>query len=38
VDYDPGVFRIGGTLHVKPENLTMGTTKPVFSLDADYSN
>jgi len=38
VDYDQGVFRIGGILRVKPENLAMGGIKPVFSLEADYAN
>jgi hypothetical protein len=38
VDYDQGLFRIGGILHVEPENVTLGPTKPVFSLKADYVN
>ncbi len=38
VDYDQGVFRIGGVLHVHPENLAHGPTKPVFSLEADHAN
>jgi hypothetical protein len=36
VDYDEGVFRIGGVLKVNPENLRQ-PLKPVFSLEADYS-
>ncbi|MCI0332044.1 MAG: hypothetical protein L0228_02310 [Planctomycetes bacterium] len=38
VDYEQGVFRIGGVLHVHPENLALGPTKPVFSLEADHAN
>jgi hypothetical protein len=38
VDYDQGVFRIGGVLRVKPENLTKGPGRPVFTLQADYAN
>ena len=38
VDYDQGLFRIGGILHIEPENVTLGPTKPVFSLKADYVN
>jgi hypothetical protein len=38
VDYDQGVFRIGGVLRVNPENLSLGPGRPVFSLQADYAN
>jgi hypothetical protein len=38
VDYDQGLFRMGGILHIEPENVAMGATKPVFSLKADYAN
>jgi hypothetical protein len=38
VDYDQGIFRMGGVLHVYPENATKGPTKPVFTLQADYAN
>lgn len=37
VDYDQGIFRMGGILRVNPQNLAAGSTKPVFSLEADYS-
>jgi hypothetical protein len=36
VDYDEGVFRIGGVLKIDPKNLGQ-PLKPVYSLDADYS-
>jgi hypothetical protein len=38
LDYDQGLFRIGGILSIEPENVAMGSTKPVFSLKADYAN
>jgi hypothetical protein len=38
VDYDQGLFRMGGILHIEPENVTLGPAKPVFSLKADYVN
>jgi hypothetical protein len=38
VDYDQGIFRMGGVLRVYPENATKGPTKPVFTLQADYAN
>jgi hypothetical protein len=37
VDYDPGVFRIGGILQIEPQNLARMPMKPVFSLKADYA-
>jgi hypothetical protein len=38
VDYSQGVFRIGGVLKIRPENVALGPTAPVFSLKADYAN
>lgn len=38
VDYDQGLFKIGGVLRVIPENLAAGSIRPVFSLQADYAN
>lgn len=35
-DYSTGVFRMGGTLHINPDNARKGPGYPVFSLDADY--
>jgi len=37
VDYNQGVFRIGGILHVEPRNALGGSQVPVFSLLADYA-
>jgi hypothetical protein len=37
VDYDEGVFNMGGILHVHPENQSSLQGQPVFSLEADYS-
>jgi hypothetical protein len=37
VDYNQGVFRIGGILHVEPRNALSGSQIPVFSLLADYA-
>jgi hypothetical protein len=37
VDYSQGVFRIGGILHVEPQNTAFGSAAPVFSLSADYA-
>jgi hypothetical protein len=37
VDYNQGVFRIGGILHVEPRNALGGSQTPVFSLLADYA-
>jgi hypothetical protein len=37
VDYSQGVLRIGGTLHVEPENVAFGSQRTVFSLKADYA-
>jgi hypothetical protein len=38
LDYHQGIFKMGGTLHVLPENLAKGPGNPVFKLQADYSN
>ena len=38
IDYVPDIIRVGGTLHVKPENAARGPGNPVFTLDADYSS
>ncbi len=35
-DYSTGLFRMGGTLRVHPENARRGPGYPVFTLDADY--
>jgi hypothetical protein len=35
VDYSPGLFRMGGRLHIKPQNL--GSDLPVYILEADYA-
>ncbi|MCH2118973.1 MAG: DUF4190 domain-containing protein [Pirellulales bacterium] len=37
VDYSTGIFRIGGTLQLHPENLLRGPGTPVFSLVADHA-
>jgi hypothetical protein len=37
VDYDEGLFKIGGIFRVEPKNLGAQPMKPVFSLQADYS-
>jgi hypothetical protein len=37
VDYSQGVIRIGGTLHIEPQNAAMGARGVVFSLKADYA-
>jgi len=38
VDYSQGLFRMGGILKIEPQNLMPGSTRPVFSLSADYAN
>lgn len=35
-DYSAGLLRLGGTLHVSPENARLGIGHPVYTLDADY--
>ena len=37
VDYSQGLIRIGGILHIEPQNIAMGDSAPVFSLKADYA-
>lgn len=37
VDYSPGLIRMGGTLHLEPQNLAAGPGNVVFSLKADYA-
>jgi hypothetical protein len=37
VDYSEGLFRMGGTLKVEPQNLARGQMSPVFSLKSDYA-
>ena len=37
VDYSQGVIRIGGILHIEPQNVVTGSQVPVFSLVADYA-
>ena len=37
VDYSQGLIRIGGILHIEPQNIAMGDRAPVFSLKADYA-
>lgn len=38
VDFSQGVYRIGGVLKIRPENVAFGASAPVFSLEADYAN
>jgi hypothetical protein len=38
VDYSQGIFRMGGTLHIQPENMAPGARNPVYLLKADYAN
>jgi len=38
VDFSQGVVRIGGVLKIRPENVALGPTAPVFSMQADYAN
>ncbi|MEM9351383.1 MAG: DUF4190 domain-containing protein [Planctomycetota bacterium] len=35
-DYATGVFRMGGTLRLQPENARRGPGQPVYTLEADY--
>lgn len=37
VDYSLGIFRMGGTLRMNPNNLAYGPDAPVFMLEADYA-
>lgn len=38
VNYADGIFRMGGTLKVEPENARGMPLAPVFTLQADYAN
>ena len=35
-DYSSGIFRVGGTLHIHPENISRGVGHPVYTLEADH--
>jgi hypothetical protein len=37
VDYKPGLYRMGGKLHIKPENAVNGSQLPVYVLEADHA-
>lgn len=37
VDYSTKVFRMGGKLHIRPENATNGAGLPVYTLEADHA-
>jgi hypothetical protein len=37
VDYKPGLYRMGGTLRVRPENAVNGSNLPVYILAADHA-
>ena len=37
VDYKSGLYRMGGKLHIKPENAVNGSNLPVFILEADHA-
>jgi hypothetical protein len=37
VDYKPGLYRMGGKLHIKPENAVNGSQMPVYVLEADHA-
>jgi hypothetical protein len=37
VNYHPGLFRIGGTLRVYPQNARDGAGAPAYALEADYA-
>lgn len=37
-DYSTGLYRMGGTLRIHPENLSRGPGYPVYTLEADYVN
>jgi hypothetical protein len=37
VDYSSGIFRMGGKLHIKPENVGGNSGRPVYILEADYA-
>jgi hypothetical protein len=35
-DYSTGIYRVGGTLHLHPENIVRGVGYPVYTLEADH--
>jgi hypothetical protein len=35
-DYSTGVYRVGGTLRIHPENIVRGVGYPVYTLEADH--
>lgn len=35
-DYSTGIYRVGGTLHIHPENIVRGVGYPVYTLEADH--
>jgi hypothetical protein len=35
-DYSTGIFRVGGTLRIHPENVRRGVGHPVYVLEADH--
>lgn len=35
-DFSSGMFRVGGTLHIHPENVLRGVGYPVYTLEADH--
>lgn len=37
IDYSTRVVRMGGTLHVHPENIPKGPGHPAYTLEADYA-
>jgi hypothetical protein len=37
LDFNPGVFSIGGVLHIEPQYAQPGSRRPVFSMTADYA-
>jgi hypothetical protein len=35
-DYSTGLYRVGGTLRIHPENILKGVGYPVYTLEADH--
>ncbi len=35
-DFSTGIYRVGGTLHIHPENIVRGVGYPVYTLEADH--
>ena len=35
-DYSTGIYRVGGILHIHPENILRGVGYPVYTLEADH--